>query len=59
MEFKYQLVDLQNNNRASKCQFVAVSNIGIRSIQGYNIENTRDWRIYNKCQFKAIPNAQD
>ena len=36
------------NNREFKCPFVAIYNIRIRSIVGYNIENAQDWKIYDK-----------
>ena len=30
------------NNRAFKCPFVAIANVRLRSIRGYNIENAQD-----------------
>ena len=39
---------------AFKCPFVAIFNVRIKLIQGYNIENAQDWKIYNKGRFKAI-----
>ena len=47
------------NNSAFKCPFVAIANVKLRWIQGYNIENAQDWRIYNESRFEAIENAQD
>ena len=56
MALKCPFVDLNIYiyNRAFKCPFVAIANVRLRSIWGYNIENARDWRIYNKGRFKAI-----
>ena len=46
------------NNKAFKCQFVAKSYVWLRSIWGYNIDNTQGRWIYNKGQLKAIAHAQ-
>ena len=42
------------SNRAFKWIFLAIANIQLRYIWGYNIENTRGWKIYNKGWFEAI-----
>ena len=49
----------KNNNRAFKCQFVAIYNVRLRSIWGYNIDKARYWWIYNKFRFKDISNSQN
>ena len=42
------------NNRAFTCPFLAIANIRLRQITGYNIDNARYWQIYNKGQFETI-----
>ena len=46
-------------NRAFKYLFVAIANVRLRSILGYNIENAQDRLIYKKGPFEAIENTLD
>ena len=54
MASKFPFIDLKLNDRSFKRPFVAISNVQLRLIIGFNIENAQDWRIYNKGQFEAI-----
>ena len=60
MAFKCLLVYLQKN-RAFKWPFVAISNVQLRWILCYNIENAQDWKIYKsafECHIISIISLQ-
>ena len=54
MAAKCGFVDIKINNRVFKWPFVAIANVLLSSVWCYNIDNSRDCKIYNNVQLKVM-----